>query len=342
MRLPLATAGLVAITVVVGAVTQASAMPLAAPSARPTPPIEWKVKSLPRSTSVELSEVVRVGSTGRRSWIAAGACSLKGSRLVTQKRDGVCLLSLKVAATQRHRASTSSTTIRVKKRSELNVHVAASLGRVFTTIGSTFMSTHRDVSLKFNFAGSSTLAMQIRQGAPADIVVMADNESMNKVVADGDVRRSDVVNLATNRLAILVQRGNPSSIRSLRDLERDDLRVVLCDDSQPCGKYAAVVLDSVKAKVDVAGRESSAAAVVTRISLGEADAGIAYVTDGLVTGDKVDFIEIPATNNVVVNYPMARLVRPSSKDTTTIAAFLSMVRGPVGDALLENAGFVVS
>ncbi|MFM7094704.1 MAG: molybdate ABC transporter substrate-binding protein, partial [Actinomycetota bacterium] len=182
--------------------------------------------------------------------------------------------------------------------SELNVHVAASLSGVFTALGEKFEAQFPDVTLKFNFAGSSTLATQIEQGAPADVVVMADSANIEKLVQSGDVRASDVTDLAYNELAILVEQGNPLAIDSLDDLARPGVRVVLCDDAQPCGRYAATVLSAAQVVVQPASREANASAVVSRISNGEADAGIAYLTDGLVPNDNVDAVRIPKSLNI--------------------------------------------
>lgn len=219
------------------------------------------------------------------------------------------------------------------------MHVAASLSGVFTALGDEFETQFPDVRVKFNFAGSATLASQIQAGAPADVVVMADSGNMDRLVASGDVRKADVSDLAFNRLAILVSRGNPQRITSITDLSRPDLKVVLCDTSQPCGKYATRVL--AKAGVDLrpASREANAAGVVGRIANGEADAGISYVTDGLIAGDRVEELSIPDSLNVVANYPMTQVVEPSSRKASVVDAFIAMAKGPIGGELLRSAGF---
>jgi len=222
---------------------------------------------------------------------------------------------------------------------ELNVHVAASMSGVFTQLGEVFESRFSDVSVKFNFGGSAALATQIQQGAPADIVVMADSDNIQKLVTSRDVKKKDVFDLARNKLAILVPRGNPERIRSIDDLTRSDLKVVLCDSSQPCGKYADVALEQGNIALKPASREANATAVVARVANGEADAGISYVTDGLVADDKVDAIRIPDSLNVVASYPLAIVARPSSRDSAAITAFVAMARGPIGDKLLRDAGF---
>ena len=225
--------------------------------------------------------------------------------------------------------------------SELNVHVAASLSAVFEKLGDEFASQFPDVTIRFNFAGSSTLVAQIQEGAPADVVVMADSSNMDKLVANGDVNADDVDDLARNELAILVEKGNPSGITSLDDLTRADLRVVLCDEAQPCGRYALQMLDAEEIDLAPASREASATAVLSRVANGEADAGIAYVTDGMLPDDDVEPVRIPSSVNVTTNYPIAKMAQPSSRNTTAVEAFIAHVRGPSGDDALTNAGFTL-
>ena len=227
------------------------------------------------------------------------------------------------------------------RSTEINVHVAASLTGVFTELGESFMALHGEVNVRFNFGGSTTLVQQIEQGAPADMVALADSNSIDRLVASGLVERTDVVDLAYNRLAILVERDNPLQIASLNDLERKEVTVVLCDEAQPCGRYADELLERSGLTVPVAGREANATAVVARIANGEADAGIAYVTDGRSSKSAVDVVEIPEERNIRVNYPMVRISEPSSKNDAVISEFFEFVSGPTGDRVLAEAGFVL-
>jgi molybdate transport system substrate-binding protein len=225
--------------------------------------------------------------------------------------------------------------------SELNVHVAASLSAVFEKLGDEFASQFPDVTIRFNFAGSSTLVTQIQQGAPADVVVMADSVNMDKLVTSGDVAAGEVEDLAYNELAILVAQGNPLKIDALDELARRETRVVLCDDAQPCGRYATTMLTAAGVVVEPASREANAAAVVSRIANGEADAGISYLTDGLRPNDNVDTVRIPKSVNVTTNYPIAPLAEPSSRDADMVSAFIDFARGTIGDQLLSDAGFTL-
>ena len=305
-----------------------------------TPTITWLANSVPTSSKVDLTKISTIDSPGRRQWATSGACAIKRGALVTSKA-GRCRIAVKVAASAGYSTASSTATVQVAKSSELNVLVASSLTTAFTDLGSVFMARYLNVSVKFNFAGSSTLATQIQQGAPADIVVMADTANMDKLVAANVVSPDAVTTLVNNKLAILVARGNPAKISSLAELTRSGLKVVLCDISQPCGKYAATVLGNAKVTLTPASREASASAVVSRIATGEADAGIAYVTDGLISGDKVDPVVIPDAVNVVATYPIAVLKSPTSRDASAIGAFLAMARGATGDAIFSKAGFIV-
>lgn len=306
-----------------------------------TPTVTWLASAVPTASSVDLARVVATDSPGRRTWAATGPCAVKSNALTTRKATGTCRLELRIAPTARFAAIVVTSNVQIRKRVELNVHVAASLTRVVTDLGAAFSARFLNVSMKFNFAGSSTLATQIQNGAPADVVAMADDTSMDKLVASGDVKRADVATLAYNELAILVPRGNPAKIGSLSDLTRSGLRVVMCDVAQPCGKYAATALSKAGVSLNPASREASASGVVSRVATGEADAGIAYVTDGLVSGDKVDPVRIPAEANVQATYPLARVADPSSGDAALVATFVAFARGPVGDDLLRRAGFIV-
>lgn len=203
------------------------------------------------------------------------------------------------------------------------------------------MAKFLNVSIRFNFAGSATLVTQIQQGAPVDIVAMADTINMNKVLSSGDVDRKSVSILARNKLAILVQRGNPQKIETLSDLARSGLKVVLCDLAQPCGKYASTVLSKANVLFAVASREASASGVVSRIGLGEADAGIAYLTDGLVAGDKVDAVKIADNFNLVAEYPIGVATKPKTKDNSAINAFIAMTKSSVGRKILAENGFIL-
>ena len=305
-----------------------------------TPTVVWLASSVPDSARIKLSKIVKTNSTAQMKLTTQGPCAVKGKFLTTTK-VGTCKIELRLSATPKFVAITSSAMVQVKKKTELTVLATASLANSFEKLGKTFMSRFTHVSVKFNFSGSATLVTQIQQGAPVDIVAMADTANMEKVLKSGDIDRKTVTILVRNKLAILVQRGNPQKINMLNDLTRIGLKVVLCDLAQPCGKYAATVLSKANVSFTVASREASASGVVLRIGLGEADAGLAYLTDGLVAGDKVDAVKIADNLNLIAEYPIGVAARPTTKDKAAIVAFMAMTKSAVGRAVFAENGFVL-
>jgi len=304
------------------------------------PTVSWLATSVPESSRIELSRIFETNSRAQMKLITQGSCAVTGNYLTTTK-VGTCKLELRLSSTPKFAAIISRSTLQVKKKSELNVLVATSLANSFEKIGKVFTARFLNVSIRFNFAGSATLVTQIQQGAPVDIVAMADTINMNKVLSSGDIDQKSVSILARNKLAILVQRGNPQKIETLSDLTRSGLKVVLCDLAQPCGRYAADVLSKANVSLIVASREASASGVVSRIALGEADAGIAYLTDGLVAGDKVDAVKIAEIFNLLAEYPIGVATEPTTNDNSAIVAFISMTKSLVGRKVLAENGFIL-
>jgi molybdate transport system substrate-binding protein len=187
----------------------------------------------------------------------------------------------------------------------------------------------------FNYAGSQTLAAQLTQGAQADVFASADTAQMTKVVQAGLVEGSSRI-FAHNLLEIVVAKGNPKGIRSLSDLGRGGLVVVLADPSVPAGRYAQQALAKAGVTVKPASLELQVTAVLTKVAIGEADAGIVYVSD-VKTNGKVDGVAIPDQYNVVADYSIATLKHP--KDPVAAHAFVTLVLSPEGQAILKAAGF---
>src|SRR5262249_54197549 len=161
----------------------------------------------------------------------------------------------------------------------------------------------------FNFAGSSTLARQILEGAPADVFASADEETMGKVRA----QVSSPQIFAGNRLAIIVAKGNPKRVASVADLGQQGLSVSLAAPVVPVGRYAREVFEKAGVAVPASSSEVDVKAVATRVAMGEADAGIVYTTDVAAGGDKVQGIAIPDAHNVRAKYPIAT-VKASKND----------------------------
>ena len=217
---------------------------------------------------------------------------------------------------------------------ELSVFAAASLTDAFTQLGSDFTAAHPDVRVSFNFAGSNDLVTQLQQGAPADVLATADEASMEN--ADGLTGRPQ--SFATNKLVIATAPGDPERIAGLADLARADIKVVLAAPEVPAGKYAAAVLGEAGVTVEPVSLEVSVKGVVTKVSLGEADAGIVYVTDVSAAKGAIDGVTIPDDQNVIASYPVATLNDSQSPDDAK--AFMDFVLSDDGRKVLADYGFL--
>jgi molybdate transport system substrate-binding protein len=180
------------------------------------------------------------------------------------------------------------------------------------------------------------LVTQIEQGAPADVVATADHATMNKLVDAGLVEAP--VTFAHNTLEIVVRTGNPKAITGITDLARDDIIFVGEDDTVPAGRYAAQMLQAAGITVSPKSKEPNVKAAIGRVSSGEADATIAYVTDARAAGDLVQGIAIPDALNVVATYPIA--VVKATKNHQAALAFVDAVARGAGQAALFARGFL--
>lgn len=216
---------------------------------------------------------------------------------------------------------------------ELVVYAASSLADAFGDIERDFETANPGVDVIVNLGGSSTLVAQIAEGAPADVIATADTATMQRLVDAGDV--DDVVVFARNRAAIVVAAGNPLGIASVADLADPDLVVVVCAPEVPCGAYAEDVVDAAAVDVNPVSFEASVGAVVNKVALGEADAGIAYVTDVAAADGRIDGVDI--ADNVDAAYPIA--VTADTANRSTADAFVAHVLGPDGQRVLADAGF---
>lgn len=204
----------------------------------------------------------------------------------------------------------------------ITVLAAASLTGAFTKIGADFEKEHPGTSVKFSFAGSSTLVTQVQQGAPADVFASADQPNMQKIV-DGALNQGSPQTFARNRLEIVVRAGNPKHIGGLSDLGRSDLILVLCAPAVPCGRYGSQALQMAGVTVKPASLETDVKAVVSKVALGEADAGIVYVTDVKAGGSSVAGVAIPDSQNVIATYPI--VVLKDSQNLPLAKAFIGYV-----------------
>ena len=216
----------------------------------------------------------------------------------------------------------------------ITVFAAASLTAAFGKLGAEFTAANPGTRVTFNFAGSQALATQIQQGAPADVFASADTTTMGKVKHLVGAPQ----NFASNLLQIVVARGNPKGVKGLADLARSDLKVVLAAPAVPAGRYARQALAARHVTVKPVSLEVDVKAVVTKVSLGEADAGIVYVTDVTAAAGRVQGVGIPHDQNVPATYPIA--VVTASGHRSQARAFVDLVRGAQGQQVLRSYGFL--
>jgi len=241
------------------------------------------------------------------------------------------------AASPATTAAAPATTATPAVTGHLTVFAAASLTGAFGEIGKAFSQANPGATVTFSFDASSALAQQIAQGAPADVFASADTTNMDKVTK-ANLNGTAPVIFATNLLTIIVPKGNPKGITGVADLDNPGTKVVLCAAQVPCGKYANQILAKANVKVTPVSLEENVKGVVTKVTSGEADAGIVYVTDVTAAGPSAQAVAIPADLNVVAQYPIATV--KASKNTAADAAFIAYVMGPEGQAILAKYGFM--
>ena len=220
----------------------------------------------------------------------------------------------------------------------ITVLAAASLQRTFTTLGERYQREHPGTTVRFSFAGSSDLVTQVRNGAPADVVATADEATMRKLragaLADGWPR-----DFATNTLEIAVAPGNPLRIHDLRDLTASDVQLVTCAAPVPCGAATAAVERAAGVDLHPVSEEQSVTDVLGKVTSGQADAGLVYVTDVRGAAGKVDGVRFAAAAKVVNTYPIG--VLRDATNPALAASFAASVRSDAGRRVLTDAGFGV-
>ncbi|NUT70264.1 molybdate ABC transporter substrate-binding protein [Pseudarthrobacter sp. C4D7] len=218
----------------------------------------------------------------------------------------------------------------------ITVFAAASLKQAFTDLSRTFEAEHPGTTVTLSFAGSSDLAGQISQGAPADVFASADMTNMKKV-QDAGLTDGAPEEFATNTLAIAVPPGNPAGIASLQDLARPGIKLVTCARQVPCGAAAATAAQAAGLALSPVSEENAVTDVLGKVTSGEADAGLVYGTDIKAAGTKVAGIRFPESGSAVNTYPIAGIA--GSRNQATAQAFMDLVTGPEGQKVLGAAGF---
>jgi molybdate transport system substrate-binding protein len=232
---------------------------------------------------------------------------------------------------------------------ELTVFTAASLTGAFGEIGEMY-ENETGIHVAFNFDGSQALRTQLENGAYADVFASANMKQMNAVRESGLMNNSSVAIFTKNKLALIVPKDNPANIRNLTDLARPGIKIVMGTKDVPVGDYALQIIarlgnDSAygpdyetEVMANVISQETNVNYVVTKVALGEADAGFAYVSD--ITEElasKIDNIVIPDEYNIIAEYPMGILLE--SKYPAESQVFMDLVMSDEGRAVLEKYGF---
>lgn len=218
----------------------------------------------------------------------------------------------------------------------ITVYAASSLKKSFDTIGAAFEKAHPGAKVQISYDGSSTLVTQLTGGAPADVFASADEKNMKKLT-DAGLQSGTPTLFASNTLQIAVAPGNPKKISGLADLAKDGVVTVLCATEVPCGSAAHTALDAAKVTVDPASEEQNVTAVVTKVSTGEADAGLVYKTDVSASGGKVDGVDLPESSQAVNKYPIVAL--KTAPNAAGAAVFIDLVTSPEGQKVLAGFGF---
>lgn len=232
----------------------------------------------------------------------------------------------------------------------LTIFAAASLTDAFKELGAMLERVHPGLEVRFNFAGSQQLAVQIEQGAEADVFASADQRWMSYLQERKLLRDSPVV-FAHNRLVVIVPRANPGRVDRLIDLARPGVKLVLAAEAVPAGRYSRDLLRNLerapgfhpdftrRVLANLVSQEENVKAVVAKVQLGEADAGVVYRSD--VTGGaagKLRVLEVPESLNVRAGYPVA-VVRHAGNPVAA-RAFTELLLSPTGQKVLERHGLV--
>lgn len=233
----------------------------------------------------------------------------------------------------------------------LTVYAAASLKDAFEALEPGFEAANPGVDVVFNLAGSQQLAQQLASGAPGDLFASANARQMNVAIEAGRVAAGTAQIFVGNHLVVVAPADNPAGLESLGDLAQPGLKLVLADAAVPVGEYSLAVLENAEASgsfaagfaevvtANVVSYEENVRAVLNKVVLGEADAGIVYTSDVMPSvSDQVVLIEIPADINVLATYPVAVLTDAELPDAAQ--AFVDLLLAPEGQAVLGEFGFL--
>jgi molybdate transport system substrate-binding protein len=234
------------------------------------------------------------------------------------------------------KSPTSSPSQPTAVAAKIVVFAAASLKPAFTQISQQFKTENPGASVDFEFAGSSELATQLTQGATADVFASADTAQMDAVAKAG-LLAGNPTNFASNTLAIVTAPGNPKKIGSFADLGKPGLNVVICQRPVPCGSATQRIEDSTGIHLNPVSEELSVTDVLNKVTTGQADAGLVYVTDARSAGSKATTVNFPEAAGAVNVYPIA--VLKNAPQPTPAQKFVALVTGNTGQNILAQSGF---
>jgi molybdate transport system substrate-binding protein len=218
----------------------------------------------------------------------------------------------------------------------LTVLAASSLSGTFAELEQMFREEHPGVDVRLSLDSSATLAGQVVEGAPADVLATADEQTMESVVAAGATDGRPTA-FASNRLVLVVPDDNPARIHSVADLDKRGVDYVVCVPSAPCGHIAVAALDEAGIDAPAASEEADVKAVLSKVMLGEADAGLVYSTDALDAGESVRTFEISSSPATTTRYFVAALRDAASPELAR--DWVDLVLSKRGQKVLADAGF---
>jgi molybdate transport system substrate-binding protein len=220
--------------------------------------------------------------------------------------------------------------------SAVTVFAASSLTDAFRAVADELHAGTPPLRVTLALAGSQRLALQLQDGAAADVFASADARQI-EIVADSGLLAGPPRPFASNRLALAVEPGNPTDIQGLEDLADPSLAVVLAAPQVPAGRYAQLALERAGVTVTPVSLENDVRGVVGKVALGEADAGVVYVSDVVAADGRVAAVEIPPAHNVEVTYLIGAL--GDAQDPSAAEAFISFLLSPAGQSILQRSGF---
>ncbi len=217
----------------------------------------------------------------------------------------------------------------------VTILAASSLSDVMPEMVARAQEVYPEEDYEVAYAGSAQIVQQLNAGALADLVVLAGPGPL--AALDTDLEVNEQTTVATNTLTIALAPGNPGGIRTLEDLAGGDVTLVVCAEQVPCGAAAAQMFDKASITPRIASFEPDVRATLAKVTSGEADAGVVYVTD--VTGSteanaEVQTVAVPESAQVVTSYPA--LVIDGSENGRALVDFMT---SPYGQAIWGDAGF---